>query len=63
MKATVNEEKCQGHLRCVLYAEQIFEIDDQGHATATPGVVAPELEEGVRLAQMNCPEQAISVED
>jgi ferredoxin len=62
VKAWVDDDKCQGHMRCAIYAEKVFGVDDQGHAFVEPATVPAEFEKGVRLAELNCPEQAIRVE-
>lgn len=63
MKIQVDSGKCQGHNRCMIYAPDVFEVDDYGFATVqNPGKAVPEaLEEGVRMAVTNCPELAIVV--
>lgn len=64
MRVHVDQEKCQGHNRCVALAPSLFEIDDYG--TASPidgGLVTPELEADAALAVDNCPEFAISITD
>lgn len=64
MRVVVDQEKCQGHNRCVVVAEELFEIDDLGYASAKgDGSVPPELEEKARMAVANCPEFAITIED
>ncbi|MGC1512960.1 MAG: ferredoxin [Acidimicrobiales bacterium] len=64
MRVVVDQEKCQGHNRCVVVAEELFEIDDLGYAVAKGDGVVPEgLEDKARLAVANCPEFAITVED
>lgn len=62
MRAIVNAERCQGHLRCVAIAPELFVEDDLGHGEAAhAGDVSPELERAVRLAAANCPESAIEI--
>lgn len=64
MKVSVDPERCQGHNRCRLVAEELFDVDDYGLAHAlNGGKVPPGLEEKARLAVDNCPEFAILVED
>ncbi|MGK2959586.1 MAG: ferredoxin [Acidimicrobiales bacterium] len=64
MRVVVEQEKCQGHNRCVVVAEELFEIDDLGYAVAIgDGVVPAGLEDKARLAVANCPEFAITIED
>lgn len=64
MRVVVEQEKCQGHNRCVVVAEELFEIDDLGYAVVIgDGVVPAGLEDKARLAVANCPEFAITIED
>jgi ferredoxin len=64
MRVHVDQEKCQGHNRCVALAPSLFEIDDYGTASAIDvGLVPPELEADAALAVDNCPEFAISITD
>ena len=64
MKVKVDQTRCQGHNRCCLISDQLFDIDDYGLARPLiEGVLPPELEEKARLAVDNCPEFAISVEE
>jgi ferredoxin len=64
MKVKVDQEKCQGHNRCFVVASELFELDDYGYAHEVgDGTVATELEEKARLAVVNCPERAISIEE
>jgi ferredoxin len=62
MEVTVDESKCQGHLRCVQAVPSVFDEDEQGHAVVLVKDVPVELEEQVRDAAWNCPEQAITVD-
>ena len=62
MKICVDEDKCQGHNRCMTVAPDLFEVDDYGYASAVnDGIVPPGEEEKARLAIANCPEFAIEV--
>ena len=62
MRVRVDAEKCQGHNRCFVVAEELFELDDYGYSHEVgDGAVPPELEEKARLAVSNCPERAISI--
>lgn len=64
MKVRVDPEKCQGHNRCYSLAPELFVVDDYGYASeAEGGTVPPELVEKARLAQANCPEHAVIIED
>ncbi|HEX5367410.1 MAG TPA: ferredoxin [Acidimicrobiales bacterium] len=62
MRVHVDQEKCQGHNRCVVVAPDLFEVDDYGTASEIgDGIVPPDREEAARLAVDNCPEYAVSI--
>ncbi|HEY3239669.1 MAG TPA: ferredoxin [Acidimicrobiia bacterium] len=64
MKVRVDPERCQGHNRCYALAPELFEVDDYGMSSARDDGVVPEvLEDKARLAEANCPEFAIHVEE
>ena len=61
MKIRVDPALCQGHNRCVALAPGIFDIDDEGFASAAgDGTVPPGQADLVELVIDNCPEQAIT---
>ena len=60
MRVQINAELCQGHGRCYDLAPELFKDDDEGYGQVRKdGLVPPEAEHDVRLAVLNCPEQAI----
>ncbi len=61
LRVSVNE-RCQGHARCIVFAPDTFEFDDEGFAFIKPGreLVGDDVE-AVRRAADNCPEQAIDL--
>jgi ferredoxin len=61
MRAAVDPDRCQGHLRCALYADTVFAVTDMGHSEVRLDPVPVELEQSTRQAARNCPESAISV--
>jgi ferredoxin len=61
MKVVVDPDMCQGHMRCIQYAPELFEIDDMGHASESADDVPSGREDAVWQAVANCPERAISV--
>jgi len=63
MKVIVDDTRCQGHARCVFFAPEIFDIDDEGYAGVKLGyeTVPDEHQESVKKACANCPEQAIKI--
>jgi ferredoxin len=64
MKVHIDKSRCQGHGRCYAVAPALFEADDIGNGVEIGGGVVPAgLEDDARRAVMNCPEQAISVEE
>jgi ferredoxin len=64
VKVHVDQEICQGHGRCYSLAPELFEPDDIGNGVEIGGgVVAPGQEDAARRAVLNCPEQAITLEE
>ena len=64
MRVVINSEKCQGHGRCFSIAPELFDSDDLGQGVVIgDGDVSPDQEENARLAQENCPEYAIEIEE
>ena len=62
LRVRVDPERCQGHTRCYAIAPELFELDDLGNAREVgDGLVPPELQEKARLAEANCPEEAVSI--
>jgi ferredoxin len=61
MRASVDENRCQGHARCWEICPEVFELDDEGHAVVTTPEVPTELEAKAREAADNCPERAIAL--
>ncbi len=63
MRIEVDSSKCQGHNRCMIYAPEMFEVDEYGFAAVqtADGVVPEEHVEAVKMAVANCPELAIIV--
>jgi ferredoxin len=64
MKVKVDSERCQGHARCAALAPDLFALDAFGNAHAVgDGTVPAALTDKAYLAQANCPEFAIEVND
>ena len=64
MRVHVDAQKCQGHSRCYALAPELFDIDDYGNAhELNDGVVPEGLGARARLAQANCPEFAIIIQE
>jgi len=64
MKVRVDDSLCHGHQACAVAAPKVFGADDYGNAVVLiDGDLPAELEAGVRRAQGNCPEHAITIHD
>ena len=64
VKVVIDAERCQGHGRCFTLAPGLFDYDDWGNGTVRgDGSLHGENLELARLAQANCPEHAISIEE
>lgn len=64
MKVSIDAELCQGHGRCFSLAPSIFGFDDIGNGVVLgDGTLNEETVELARLAQANCPEHAITIEE
>ena len=64
MRVKVDRERCQGHARCAALAPELFALDQFGNAREVgDGTVPPALADKAYLAQANCPEFAIEVND
>jgi ferredoxin len=62
LRVTVDRARCQGHTRCYAVAPELFELDDLGNAREVgDGLVPPALWEKARLAEANCPEEAVTI--
>jgi ferredoxin len=57
----VDGRKCQGHNRCIALCPEVFEADEFGYSVVKRPEIGPELEGKARLAEQNCPEDAITV--
>lgn len=64
VRLRVLREKCQGHARCHALAPELVVLDEFGNAREASAAPIPrELEEKAFIAQANCPEGAIRVEN
>jgi ferredoxin len=57
----VDRVACEGHALCLVYAPDVFEMDDDERAYVTRNPVPAELRPGVEDAAGQCPVQAIRV--
>lgn len=59
---SVDPTKCQGHARCLAFAPNVFDFDDEGYAFVPEDRASFEVVPSeVMLALTNCPERAISL--
>lgn len=59
---SVDTDRCQGHARCLAFAPEVFDFDDEGYAFVPDGEAdRDDLGEDVKLAVANCPERAIVI--
>jgi ferredoxin len=64
IRVWVDPSRCQGHARCLAFAPETFEFDDEGYAFVPEEKRTSErITEEIRLAVANCPERAIRVKD
>ena len=64
VKVSIDAERCQGHGRCFSLAPGLFDFDDLGNGVVIgDGVLSDETLVLARLAHVNCPEHAISIEE
>ena len=63
MKVRVDLPLCVGHGRCYALAPDVFEDDERGHCVLLLESVPPDLEKQARMAEANCPEAAISIDE
>ena len=64
MRVSVDAGLCQGHTLCHMTAPEVFQLrDEDGHSYVAVDELTPELIAAAKRAAMNCPEQAILVED
>jgi ferredoxin len=59
----LDPDLCQGHGRCYTLAPGLFDADDQGHCILLAEDVPDGEEEAARTGVLNCPEQALTLED
>ena len=60
MKLFIDSAKCQGHGRCVLISEEMFDADDEGFGVVLKDEPGPEYASDIEQAIAGCPERAIS---
>lgn len=62
MKVTIDDQRCQGHARCVTICPDVFGMDDDGKGRVLESVVPERLRDEVDEAVLACPESAITTE-
>lgn len=61
---SVDPARCQGHARCLAFAPEVFEFDDEGYSYVPEDrSTVEEVSEPLRLAVANCPERAIQLSE
>ena len=64
MNVVIDGELCQGQGRCFSMVPSLFTFDELGNGVVIgDGTLTPETLDGARLAQANCPEHAIFIEE
>ena len=64
MRVVIDAARCQGHGRCFSLAPALFEFDELGNGVVIgDGMLNGETIDLARLAQSNCPEHAVSIEE
>jgi ferredoxin len=64
VKVLIDVAKCQGHGRCFSLAPEIFGFDELGNGVVRgDGTLTDVTRELAQLAQANCPEHAIFIEE
>lgn len=59
MKASVDPDRCRGHGICTTVCPDVFFINEDGYSEVTVPEIPAELQDAVRDAIEQCPEQAI----
>jgi ferredoxin len=64
VRVLIDTERCQGHGRCFSLAPSLFDFDELGNGVVIgDGTLNTATIDLARLAQSNCPEHAILVEE
>ena len=63
IRIKVNRDTCLGYGNCVLVAEDLFALDDDGLVTVERELVGDEELEAVRRAVYDCPTNSISFDE
>ena len=64
MRVVIDSDLCQGQGRCFSIASTLFGFDELGNGVVLgDGGLTPATLELARLAEANCPEHAVSIEE
>jgi ferredoxin len=64
VRVVIDAQKCQGHGRCFTMVPSLFTFDELGNGVVLgDGTLDDETISLAQLAQSNCPEHAIDIED
>lgn len=61
MRAEIDSDRCQGHGRCAVVCPEVFDLDEAGAGVVILADVPADLRDRVQMAELNCPEQAITL--
>jgi ferredoxin len=61
MKIAIDDNLCQGHLRCLALNPELFGADELGHGVVLSSEVPEEFRDAAIEAEQACPERAIRV--
>ncbi len=64
MRVRIDKDKCTGHGRCYTLAAEVFGEDEEGNGTVlVSGPLSDEQLKAAQLAEANCPESAVILDD
>jgi ferredoxin len=64
VKVSIDTSRCQGHGRCYDLAPEVFREDDEGNGEVLhEGAVPAGQEQAAQLAEANCPEHAVVIDE
>ncbi len=59
MSLTIDSQRCQGHGRCALINDELFDVSEDGFGIVLVADPGPEYAADIAKAVDNCPEAAI----